>query len=94
MENLDNSLEQTEESLILFDRAGQPVIRQGGMLTIMYTRDAKKLAEVIKVLPDNRIRLLLEWTIRIEWGEGTVILQHEIEARELNFGSIENRFEL
>ena len=64
------------------------------MLGIMYSRNAKELTKVIKVLPDDRIRLLLEWTIRIEWGEGTVILQHEIEARELNFGSIENRFEL
>ena len=49
MENLDNSLGRTEENLIHLR-----------MLDIMYSRDAKELTEVIKVLPDDRIRLLLE----------------------------------
>lgn len=83
-----------EDSIILFNRAGNPVVNNDATTYSIIQRDAEMLAEITKTLPDDKIRLLLEWTTRIEWVEGGIILEKEIAERGLNSGSVENRFEL
>lgn len=83
-----------EDSIILFNRAGNPVVNNDATTYSIIQRNAEMLAEVAKSLPDDKMRLLLEWTTRIEWGEGSVILQQEIAKRGLNSGSVTDRFNL
>lgn len=83
-----------DDGIIFFDRKGNPVVNNDCTTYSIIKRNAKMLSESIKSLPDDRIRLLLEWTIHIDWGEGNIILQREIAKRGLHSESSGDRFEL
>lgn len=64
------------------------------LATSINSKDSKTFEEWIKYLPNNSLRTYLEWTTRVEWTEGALILEREIAMRELNSENPRDRFSL
>jgi len=60
----------------------------------MVLRKPEELEEWANKAPDTSLRTYLEWALKIEWGEGITILEHEIASRGLNSEKVSDRFSL
>lgn len=61
---------------------------------VMVLRKPEELEEWTNKAPDASLRTYLKWALRLEWGEGVVILEHAISSMGLNSEEVSERFSL